>query len=35
MGPGGSTMAHQTDEWIDINDVLKAVEAYIEIAKWF
>lgn len=35
MGPGGSTMAHQTDEWIDINDVLKAVDAYIEIAGWF
>ncbi len=35
MGPGGSTMAHQTDEWVDIKDVLRAAEVYLEIAEWF
>ena len=29
LGPGGPTMAHQTDEWIDINDVLRAVAVYV------
>ena len=31
LGPGGQKMAHQTDEWIDINDVLKAAEIYVEL----
>jgi len=35
LGPGGPTMAHQTDEWIDINDVIRAVEVYVELAGWF
>ena len=35
LGPGGPTMAHQTDEWIDINDVVKAVDVYVELAGWF
>ena len=35
LGPGGSTMAHQTDEWIDINDVIEAVGVYVELAGWF
>ena len=35
LGPGGQKMAHQTDEWIDINDVVKAAEIYIELAEWF
>ena len=35
LGPGGLTMAHQTDEWIDINDVVKAVAVYVELATWF
>lgn len=34
LGPGGSTMAHQTDEWIDINDVLKAIDIYIKLATF-
>jgi len=34
LGPGGSTMAHQTDEWVDIKDVLRATEVYLEIAQW-
>ncbi|MCK5024415.1 MAG: M20/M25/M40 family metallo-hydrolase [Thermoplasmata archaeon] len=33
LGPGGPTMAHQTDEWIDINDVVRAVEVYVELAE--
>lgn len=35
LGPGGSTMAHQTDEWIDIDDVVRAVEVYVELAGYF
>jgi len=35
LGPGAPPMAHQTDEWIDINDVVKAVEVYVELAGWF
>ncbi|MDO9538008.1 MAG: M20/M25/M40 family metallo-hydrolase [Thermoplasmata archaeon] len=33
LGPGGSTMAHQTDEWVDVNDVVRAVDVYLEITK--
>jgi acetylornithine deacetylase/succinyl-diaminopimelate desuccinylase-like protein len=33
LGPGGSTMAHQTDEWVDVKDVVKAAEIYFELAK--
>jgi acetylornithine deacetylase/succinyl-diaminopimelate desuccinylase-like protein len=32
MGPGGSTMAHQTDEWIDVNDIIRAIGIYLELA---
>lgn len=35
LGPGKETMAHQTDEWVDIKDVLKAAELYTRIAEWF
>jgi len=35
LGPGGPTMAHQTDEWIDIEDVVKAASIYVELAGWF
>jgi len=35
LGPGKETMAHQTDEWVDIKDVLKAAELYTKIAEWF
>jgi acetylornithine deacetylase/succinyl-diaminopimelate desuccinylase-like protein len=35
LGPGKETMAHQVDEWVDINDVLKAAELYVKIASWF
>ena len=35
LGPGGPTMAHQTDEWIDIDDIVKAVGVYVELAGWF
>lgn len=34
LGPGKETMAHQADEWVDIRDVLRAAEAYVEIARW-
>lgn len=33
LGPGIVEVAHQPDEWIDINQVLRAVEAYVDIAK--
>lgn len=35
LGPGAPPMAHQTDEWIDINDVVKAVDVYVKLAEWF
>ncbi|MBA3046074.1 MAG: M20/M25/M40 family metallo-hydrolase [Candidatus Thermoplasmatota archaeon] len=35
LGPGGSTMAHQRDEWVDITDVVRAAEVYVALAGWF
>jgi succinyl-diaminopimelate desuccinylase len=32
LGPGKETMAHQVDEWVDITDVIRAAEAYVELA---
>ena len=32
LGPGKETMAHQVDEWVDITDVLRAAELYVELA---
>jgi acetylornithine deacetylase/succinyl-diaminopimelate desuccinylase-like protein len=33
LGPGKETMAHQADEWVHIGDVLRAAEAYVELAR--
>ena len=35
LGPGKETMAHQVDEWVDVKDVLKAAELYVELASLF
>jgi acetylornithine deacetylase/succinyl-diaminopimelate desuccinylase-like protein len=33
LGPGKETMAHQVDEWVDIGDVVRAAEVYIQLAE--
>ena len=33
LGPGEPSLAHQTDEWCEVNRIGQAVEAYVEIAR--
>ncbi len=33
LGPGVPDLAHQTDEWIDINDVLRAAKIYHDLGR--
>jgi succinyl-diaminopimelate desuccinylase len=33
LGPGEPSLAHQTDEWCEVDRIGQAVEAYVEIAR--
>jgi succinyl-diaminopimelate desuccinylase len=33
LGPGEASVAHQTDEWCEVDRIGQAVEAYLEIAR--
>jgi acetylornithine deacetylase len=33
LGPGDIAQAHTKDEWIEVDEVLKAAEVYFEVAR--